>query len=177
MDDEGCFFLDDRRARAVHGLDILTLLPPELSLQILTLLPLPALLSASLVSRGWNLLARDPWVWCDVFHREWGVDFVNARARGWDERRSEAYLFKSELATPAFMTANDVGTTGIDIGDATPEEAAARLNHALREWRRRTTSSTSEVERRLTRHSSGGRLSGASEELGLALGRRGGRFS
>ncbi|KAJ7846315.1 WD40 repeat-like protein [Mycena olivaceomarginata] len=99
IDDEACFFCPP--VRAVTGIDILTLLPPELSLHILNLLlsptrpdpraPAPvvlaaladhaqastaallALLCCRAVSRTWARLASDNAVWRAFFISRWGV--------------------------------------------------------------------------------------------------------
>ncbi|KAF7343477.1 WD-REPEATS-REGION domain-containing protein [Mycena venus] len=99
IDDEACFFCPP--VRAVTGIDILTLLPPELSLHILSLLlsdctrpdpralaptvlaaladhaeastaALHALLACRAVSRKWERLASDNSVWRAAFIARWG---------------------------------------------------------------------------------------------------------
>ncbi|CAK5263759.1 unnamed protein product [Mycena citricolor] len=99
IDDEACFFYPP--VRAVTGIDILTLLPPELSLHILSLLLSPpdidlraaaptvlagiadhnieaavsvrSLLTCRSVSRGWAHLASDNAVWRAGYFSRWGV--------------------------------------------------------------------------------------------------------
>ncbi|KAJ7747953.1 WD40 repeat-like protein [Mycena maculata] len=99
IDDEACFFCPP--VRAVTGVDILTLLPPELALNILVLLlspatpnphaPAPAVLAALAdhaadttealhaliacrgVSRTWFRLANDNAVWRAAFVGRWGA--------------------------------------------------------------------------------------------------------
>ncbi|KAJ7291150.1 WD40 repeat-like protein [Mycena rebaudengoi] len=101
VDDEACFFLPSYGVRAVTGIDILTLLPPELSLHILCLLLSPpstrptsaaptvlsslaahatassaalhSLLVCLSVSRKWRILAADNAVWRAAFIGRWGV--------------------------------------------------------------------------------------------------------
>ncbi|KAF7366622.1 WD-REPEATS-REGION domain-containing protein [Mycena sanguinolenta] len=99
IDDEACFFCPP--VRAVTGIDILTLLPPELSLHILSLLLSPtrpdprapastvladlgehaeasnvalqSLIACRAVSRKWSRLASDNAVWRAAFVGRWGV--------------------------------------------------------------------------------------------------------
>ncbi|KAJ7094020.1 WD40 repeat-like protein [Mycena belliarum] len=99
IDDEACFFCPP--VRAVTGIDILTLLPPELALHILGLLlssarpsphaPAPtvlagladhaaaaaaalrALTTCRAVSRNWARLASDNAVWRAAFVARWGA--------------------------------------------------------------------------------------------------------
>ncbi|KAJ6591092.1 WD40 repeat-like protein [Mycena vulgaris] len=100
IDDEACFFCPP--VRAVTGIDILTLLPPELALHILALLlsssapPSPHapastvlaglsdhatatsaalhdLIACCSVSRKWALLASDNTVWRSAFVSRWGA--------------------------------------------------------------------------------------------------------
>ncbi|KAJ6612802.1 WD40-repeat-containing domain protein [Mycena sp. CBHHK59/15] len=101
IDDEACFFCPSYGVRAVTGVDILTLLPPELSLHILCLLVTPppasptptaqtalsnlsanlatssaafqALVVCTRVSRKWRTLANDNAVWCAAFAGRWGT--------------------------------------------------------------------------------------------------------
>ncbi|KAJ7031651.1 WD40 repeat-like protein [Mycena alexandri] len=98
VDDEACFFCPP--VRALTGIDILTLLPPELALQILALLLSPvrpspqaaastvlagiadhaiettaslqAILACRSVSRKWFRLASDNAVWRAAFVGRWG---------------------------------------------------------------------------------------------------------
>ncbi|KAJ7757014.1 WD40 repeat-like protein [Mycena metata] len=85
IDDEACFFCPP--VRALTGIDILTLLPPELALHILALLlspvspttpskPLSAsrpILACRSVSRKWFRLASDNAVWRAAFVGRWGM--------------------------------------------------------------------------------------------------------
>ncbi|KAJ7625000.1 WD40 repeat-like protein [Mycena polygramma] len=99
IDDEACFFCPP--VRAITGIDILTLLPPELALHILALLLSPArpnpkssastllaaitdhaeetntalhtLLACRSVSRKWERLASDNAVWRAAFVGRWGA--------------------------------------------------------------------------------------------------------
>ncbi|KAJ7628521.1 WD40 repeat-like protein [Roridomyces roridus] len=106
IDDEACFFCPP--VRAVTGIDIVTLLPPELALHILVLLlsptapntlaPAPALLAGFAdhandsaealrtliacrsVSRKWKRLASDNAVWRAAFIGRWGMPPRQPRA-------------------------------------------------------------------------------------------------
>ncbi|CDO74829.1 hypothetical protein BN946_scf184353.g10 [Trametes cinnabarina] len=78
IDDEACFI----DVRAVTGMDILSHLPTELALELLSYLDLPSILACLRVSRAWNRLARDNSVWHELFSRKekdgWGVDLRRA---------------------------------------------------------------------------------------------------
>ncbi|KAI0827398.1 WD40 repeat-like protein [Trametes gibbosa] len=78
IDDEACFI----DVRAITGMDILSHLPLELSLELLSYLDLPSVLACLRVSRAWNQLARDNSIWRALFsHKEmdgWRVDLSRA---------------------------------------------------------------------------------------------------
>lgn len=103
VDDEACFIAVDYpwgainacRARVVTGIDILSLLPPELSLQVLSMLALipsrppssvslqdhypsheaglHAIITCLAVSQTWRRLAKDNSVWRAFFTSRWGI--------------------------------------------------------------------------------------------------------
>ncbi|KAI0772855.1 WD40-repeat-containing domain protein [Trametes elegans] len=81
IDDEACFI----DVRAITGMDILSHLPLELALDLLSNLDLPSILACLRVSRTWNHLARDNSIWRILFsHREkdgWRVDLRRANHR------------------------------------------------------------------------------------------------
>ncbi|KDQ56875.1 hypothetical protein JAAARDRAFT_194820 [Jaapia argillacea MUCL 33604] len=83
--DEACFI----DVRAVTGIDILSRLPPELSLHILLFLDLHSVLACLCVSRTWRGLASDNGVWKGLFgaREGWGVDLPKARAIALTEGR------------------------------------------------------------------------------------------
>ncbi|KDQ09581.1 hypothetical protein BOTBODRAFT_36984 [Botryobasidium botryosum FD-172 SS1] len=68
IDDEACFI----EARESVGMDIISLLPIEISLQILLFLDLPSIIASLSVSRYWNVLASDYFIWRDLFYRQSG---------------------------------------------------------------------------------------------------------
>ncbi|KAH9927928.1 WD40 repeat-like protein [Epithele typhae] len=74
VDDEGCFI----DVRAVTGMDIVSHLPLELALHLLTFLDLPSVLACLRVSRNWNHLALDNSIWHALFSSKecdgWRVD-------------------------------------------------------------------------------------------------------
>ncbi|PBK66345.1 WD40 repeat-like protein [Armillaria solidipes] len=101
VDDEACFIavehpwgaINASRARVVTGIDILSLLPPELSLQVLSMLAfipsclpsaslqdlypshedgLHAIITCLAVSQTWRRLANDNSVWRAFFISRWG---------------------------------------------------------------------------------------------------------
>ncbi|OSC99657.1 WD40 repeat-like protein [Trametes coccinea BRFM310] len=78
IDDEACFI----DVRAITGMDILSHLPTELALELLSYLDLPSILACLRVSKTWNRLARDNSVWRVLFSRKerdgWGVDLRRA---------------------------------------------------------------------------------------------------
>ncbi|KAF8647327.1 hypothetical protein AX16_006789 [Volvariella volvacea WC 439] len=81
IDDEACFI----DIRAVTGIDILTLLPIELALDILCQLDkedaLPTIISCLSVSKAWRALASDNSVWRSMFLQRWGINLKRAKAR------------------------------------------------------------------------------------------------
>ncbi|PIL29056.1 transporter [Ganoderma sinense ZZ0214-1] len=78
IDDEACFI----DVRAITGMDIVSHLPLELALHLLTFLDLPSILACLRVSRNWNHLAYDNSIWRVLFSlREqdgWRVDLRRA---------------------------------------------------------------------------------------------------
>ncbi|KAJ7595019.1 WD40 repeat-like protein [Mycena floridula] len=121
IDDEACFVAVDfwgvgiestGRARAVTGVDILSLLPTELALHILVLLcshtyptahtvltqssldpaadPFPALIACLAVSRNWKKLASDNSVWRALFTSRWGS--IN-------DKKAEDYLMRQQRSS------------------------------------------------------------------------------
>ncbi|KAJ3483492.1 hypothetical protein NLI96_g6274 [Meripilus lineatus] len=80
IDDEACFI----DVRAVTGLDIIALVPEEVSLLILAFLDLHDILSCLGVSRIWRRLAFDNSIWRSLFKRRivdgWGVDLRRLKA-------------------------------------------------------------------------------------------------
>lgn len=77
VDDEACFV----DVRAITGIDILLLLPPELSTYILaSFLDLPDLIACAAVSRPWRALVSDNMVWRGLLKGEgWKVSFDKAK--------------------------------------------------------------------------------------------------
>ncbi|KAF3912022.1 Beta-TrCP [Orbilia brochopaga] len=70
----------------VLHLDFITLLPSELSLQILSYLPPKSLLNASLASKTWRKFAMEPRLWKGLY-----------RAEGWSLNDEEAFEFEREM--------------------------------------------------------------------------------
>ncbi|KAG6810389.1 hypothetical protein H0H92_012072 [Tricholoma furcatifolium] len=87
VDDEACFFLDSAYGygtRAVTGMDIIALLPPEIALHILVHLctgpsALQTILTCTAVSRTWRILATDNAIWKALFLARWDVDLTRRR--------------------------------------------------------------------------------------------------
>ncbi|KAF8559752.1 WD40 repeat-like protein [Imleria badia] len=86
-----------RRIIPLLQFDLVGSLPPELALQIFTLLPATALLNCTLICKRWNLLASDQTLWRNLCH-----------ARGWEwrpqlispsPRQSEAVIHPSTSGT------------------------------------------------------------------------------
>ncbi|KAF8336580.1 WD40-repeat-containing domain protein [Cantharellus anzutake] len=81
VEDEGCYESDIIRTAALLAIplptrmDILYLLPPEISLDILTYLDLRSILAVTLVSKYWHFLATDRFVWRGLFKKQtrWGL--------------------------------------------------------------------------------------------------------
>ncbi|KAF3930934.1 Beta-TrCP [Dactylella cylindrospora] len=67
-------------------LDFITLLPSELSLQILSYLPPKSLLNASLASKTWRKFAMEPRIWKGLYKGE-----------GWSLNEEEAFEFEREM--------------------------------------------------------------------------------
>ncbi|THH14827.1 hypothetical protein EW146_g5558 [Bondarzewia mesenterica] len=67
--------------------DILSKLPPEISVQLLRHLDVASTLACQSVSQTWNALSNDNAVWRELFYRRegWGIDLERAKARGWKE--------------------------------------------------------------------------------------------
>ncbi|KAG6818599.1 hypothetical protein H0H93_003623 [Arthromyces matolae] len=80
IDDEACFFIDTGYgSRAVTGIDIIALLPPELALYVFFQLcagpsALHTILLCGAVSHAWRALATDNTVWRALFISRWDVD-------------------------------------------------------------------------------------------------------
>ncbi|KAI0356897.1 WD40 repeat-like protein [Trametes cingulata] len=94
IDDEACFI----DVRAITGMDILSHLPLELALELLSYLDLQSILSCLRVSRTWNQLARDNSIWRGLFSQKekdgWRVDLRRAS-------RLNSSLPPSRAAVPA----------------------------------------------------------------------------
>ncbi|KAF8892895.1 WD40-repeat-containing domain protein [Infundibulicybe gibba] len=69
IDDEACFI----DARAVTGIDIITLLPPEIALTIFSKLPPATILACLCVCKSWHVLAADNAIWRVMFINKWGA--------------------------------------------------------------------------------------------------------
>ncbi|RPB02579.1 WD40 repeat-like protein [Choiromyces venosus 120613-1] len=67
-------------------LDFVQMLPPELSLQILSYLPVRSLLNASLASRTWRRFALEPRLWKDLYEMQ-----------GWRSNDAEILRLESQL--------------------------------------------------------------------------------
>jgi len=67
-------------------LDFVQILPPELSLQILSYLPVRSLLSASLASRTWRRFALEPRLWKDLYE-----------VQGWRSNDAEILRLENQL--------------------------------------------------------------------------------
>ncbi|KAI0052379.1 WD40 repeat-like protein [Auriscalpium vulgare] len=104
IDDEACFM--DSDGFIPRGIDLLSLLPPEVSIQILSYLDFPSVIACQLVSRTWHKLADDGAVWRGLFHRRagWGVDLERALARGWVPPNTQAPLTLSIPQSPSAVT-------------------------------------------------------------------------
>lgn len=86
IDDEACFIDVDSFTTAV---DIVSRLPPELSIHLLSFLDLESIIACRGVSRTWRIYARDNAIWRDLFHRriEWRLDLSRARFSAATTRR------------------------------------------------------------------------------------------
>ena len=67
-------------------LDFVQMLPPELSLQILSYLPVRSLLNASLASRTWRRFALEPRLWKDLYE-----------VQGWRSNDAEILKLENQL--------------------------------------------------------------------------------
>ncbi|KAG6860915.1 hypothetical protein C0995_006039 [Termitomyces sp. Mi166 len=87
VDDEACFFIDSYNgSRAVTGIDIIALLPPELALYTFMQLcdgpsSLHTILTCGAVSHTWRMLATDNTIWRSLFLSCWDVDLTRRRRR------------------------------------------------------------------------------------------------
>ncbi|CAL1709900.1 unnamed protein product [Somion occarium] len=72
IEDEACFI----DVRVVTGVDIISQLPDEMALYIMSFLDLPDVLSCLAVSRTWRRFAQDNTIWRDLFKRR--------KSDGWD---------------------------------------------------------------------------------------------
>lgn len=87
VDDEACY-IDNSRAK---GMDILRLLPDELSIYILLFVDLPVILSCLAVSRHWQRLASDNVVWRSIFYRAgFSIDSNALRQAGFSPLQAPA---------------------------------------------------------------------------------------
>ncbi|EJU01348.1 WD40 repeat-like protein [Dacryopinax primogenitus] len=106
VDDEG--FFDSAQARA--RIDLITLLPVELSLYIFSLLDLSSVLSCIIVNQYWKALATDDAVWRALFHAQpgWRVDVEAAHRRLATnvQRHQEAVLEERGIPIPSSSTRN-----------------------------------------------------------------------
>ncbi|OBZ76675.1 F-box/WD repeat-containing protein pof11 [Grifola frondosa] len=95
IDDEACFI----DVRAIIGVDIVSYLPPELALHLLSFLDLPAVLACLRVSRTWHRFARDNAVWRELFEYR--------KADGWciDLRRAHKLTFGPLSASKMMLPA------------------------------------------------------------------------
>ncbi|KZS96960.1 WD40 repeat-like protein [Sistotremastrum niveocremeum HHB9708] len=77
IDDEACFVEE----HVVKGIDLISLLPPEISVQIFLYLDVPSVTACSLVSSTWHLIANDNVIWRDLFYRNpsWKINATLAR--------------------------------------------------------------------------------------------------
>ncbi|KAI0634267.1 WD40 repeat-like protein [Trametes polyzona] len=100
IDDEACFI----DVRAITGMDILSHLPLELSLELLSYLDLSSILACLRVSRAWHQLARDNSIWRVLFsHKEkdgWRIDLRRAHRLS-TQSHSTASLLASRAMIPA----------------------------------------------------------------------------
>jgi F-box and WD-40 domain protein 1/11 len=115
IDDEACFI----DVRAVTGVDIISYLPPELSLYLLSFLDLPSILACLSVCKTWRALAGDNAVWRVLFERKegWEVDLSKAKDGSFRVGHIKRQRTVSLL--------NNL------------DGSVARLSHAIEEWGRR----------------------------------------
>lgn len=85
-------------------LDIISLLPPEIGLQVFLYLDLNALAAVAAVSRYWSTLSRDMQIWRELFYRQphWAVNPGRA-ARQRIRMNSKASHASSTFATPSAL--------------------------------------------------------------------------
>ncbi|KAF9011845.1 WD40-repeat-containing domain protein [Cyathus striatus] len=131
-----------REVRVATGIDILTLLPSELGLYILTFLclspstsstraessleSLNTILTCQLVSKGWRSLADDNATWKALFTNRWAVDLKKAWARSHVPVVADVDV-NMEKSLPSLP-----GPAGrMSIISATPDRAPLQLN-----WKR-----------------------------------------
>ena len=86
IDDEACFIDVDSFTAAV---DIVSRLPPELSIYLLSFLDLDSIIACRAVSKTWRIYARDNAIWKGLFERksEWRLDLSRARFSAATTRR------------------------------------------------------------------------------------------
>ncbi|KAI0058349.1 WD40 repeat-like protein [Artomyces pyxidatus] len=115
IDDEACFM--DGDGPLPSGIDILALLPPELSVHILRYLDLPSIISCQGVSHTWRVLADDSAVWRELFHRRagWGIDLERALARGWSPESLSVYPTVSRSSRHDSIATNEEGASSRPI--------------------------------------------------------------
>lgn len=83
-------------------IDIITLLPPEIALQIFLYLDLTSITTVASVSSYWSTLSRDMQIWRELFFRQphWQVNPMRAARRRLISRASRA---SSTFASPAAL--------------------------------------------------------------------------
>ncbi|BGP04453.1 hypothetical protein JCM10049v2_000254 [Rhodotorula toruloides] len=109
-DDEACF-VDGLEGKV----DFLASLPSEISLHILTHLDFRDVLSVSLVSRQWRILALDPLLWRDLFHQNprWHIKPEAYRAAAQAAQAAQA----AATAAKEAVTASQNGTGSQQASD------------------------------------------------------------
>jgi F-box and WD-40 domain protein 1/11 len=159
VDDEACFI----DVRAVTGVDIISLLPPELALHLLSFLDLPSILACLGVCRTWRSLASDNSVWRGLFEKR----------KGWDIN-----LLRVGQGGPFGLGKYKDRERAVSL-ISNLDGSVARLGHAIEEWGRRRLNSQSTNghgameewgRRRLTSQSNG--VSGANASRLSALSSR-----
>lgn len=123
IDDEACFI----DVRAVTGVDIISLLPPELALHLLSFLELPSILACLGVCRTWRSLASDNSVWRGLFEKQGGWN-INLQRAG---RSGPFGVGKCKERERAVSLISNL------------DGSVARLGHAIEEWGRRRLNSQS----------------------------------
>ncbi|KAI0657480.1 WD40 repeat-like protein [Cubamyces menziesii] len=128
IDDEACFI----DVRAVTGMDIISHLPPELALELLSFLDLPSILACLRVSRYWNELARDNSIWRALFSRKekdgWRVDLRRA-----NRLTSPSHPTSSRTVIPAPLEIKwyDMYRTRIELDHRWSNSPTATLSASL----------------------------------------------